>query len=178
MHPLKSHTSTRTRENISRPASGLVINAPASVLAGRESYQDLVNWYCSLLTRRTVCGGAAGNTPRTQKQAEWNETRNKTNSVVSLQNHCSYKMLSTKHQIKKRTWTTAMARERTEGVDATRVNMCVCCVWEPAWEVITRTSAINLLCFETSQACSFVFHLRIKITNYTTYPPLLPVKMP
>jgi len=27
-----------------------------------ESYQDLVNWHISLLTRRTVCGRAAGNT--------------------------------------------------------------------------------------------------------------------
>jgi len=35
------------------------------------SYQDLINWYCSLLTRRTVCGRAAGNTLRTQKQTEW-----------------------------------------------------------------------------------------------------------
>ena len=29
------------------------------------SYQDLVNWYCGLLTRRTVCGRAAGNSRRT-----------------------------------------------------------------------------------------------------------------
>jgi len=47
------------------------------------SYQDLVNWYCSLLTRCTVCGRAAGNTPRTQ-----NQTRNCTNSVVAQQDHC------------------------------------------------------------------------------------------
>jgi len=32
------------------------------------TYPDLVNWYCSLLTRRTVCGRAAGNTPRPQKK--------------------------------------------------------------------------------------------------------------
>jgi len=38
-----------------------------------RSYQDLVNWYCSHLTRHTVCGRTAGNTPRTQKQTEWNE---------------------------------------------------------------------------------------------------------
>jgi len=38
------------------------------------SYQDLVNWFCSLLTRRTVCGRAAGNSPRTQKkQVNWNQ---------------------------------------------------------------------------------------------------------
>jgi len=39
------------------------------------SYQDLVNWYCSLFTRRTVCGQAKGSTSRTQKQTESNETR-------------------------------------------------------------------------------------------------------
>ena len=50
------------------------------------AYQDLVNWYCSLLTRRTMCGRTAGNTPRTQKQ-----TRNCKNSVVALQDHCSQK---------------------------------------------------------------------------------------
>ena len=38
------------------------------------SYQDLVNWYCSLLIRRTVCGRAAGNTLRTQNRSERNET--------------------------------------------------------------------------------------------------------
>jgi len=45
----------------------------------------LVNWYCSLLTRRTVCGRAARNTPKTQKQTAWNEARNCTNSVLALQ---------------------------------------------------------------------------------------------
>jgi len=54
-----------------------VVSASASVLVGPRvrlsagSYQDLINWYCSLLTGRTVCGRAAGNTPRTQKQTEW-----------------------------------------------------------------------------------------------------------
>ena len=38
------------------------------------SYQDLLNWYCSLPSRHTVCRRAAGNTTRTQKQ-----TRNCTN---------------------------------------------------------------------------------------------------
>jgi len=68
------------------------------LLAG--SYQDHVNWYCSLLTRRTVCGRAAGNTPRTQKQTELNETRNCTKSVVALHDHCSYKAPTTNHHIK------------------------------------------------------------------------------
>ena len=31
-------------------------------------YQDLVNWCCSLLTRRTVCGRAAGNSPKPRKK--------------------------------------------------------------------------------------------------------------
>ena len=66
------------------------------------SYQDLVNWYCSLLTSRTVCGRAAVNTPRTQKHIKWNETRNCTNSVVALQDHCSYKAPTTNHHIKKK----------------------------------------------------------------------------
>jgi len=60
--------------NILRPALVLVVSASASVLVGREfsagSYQDLINWYCSLLTRCTVYGRAAGNTSRTQKQTE------------------------------------------------------------------------------------------------------------
>jgi len=68
------------------------------LLAG--SYQGLINWYCSLLTRRTVCGRAAGNTPRTQTQTEWNESRNCTNSVVALQDHCSYKAPTTNHHKK------------------------------------------------------------------------------
>ena len=67
-----------------------------------RSYQDHVNWYCSFLTMRTVCRRAAGNTPRTQKQTEWNETRNCTNSVVALLDHCSYKVPTTNHHIKKK----------------------------------------------------------------------------
>jgi len=62
--------------------------------------QDLANWYCSLLTRRMVCGRAAESTLRTQKQTEWNETRICTNTVVALQDHCSHKT-PTKHHIKK-----------------------------------------------------------------------------
>ena len=45
-------------------ALGLVVSVSASVLVGRgfsaEFYQDLVNWYCSLLTRRTVFRRATG----------------------------------------------------------------------------------------------------------------------
>jgi len=58
------------------------------------SYQDLVNWY-NLLTGRTVCGRAVGNTPWRQKQ-----TRSCRNSVVALQNHCSYEAPTTNHHIK------------------------------------------------------------------------------
>jgi len=54
-----------------------------------------VNWYCSLLTRRTVCGRAAGNTLRTRNQSERNETeiaqtqswRYKTLVVIKCQQH-------------------------------------------------------------------------------------------
>ena len=70
------------------------------------SYEDLVCWYCSLLTRHTVYRRAAGNTPRTQKkQTEWNEARNCTNSVVAfavIKRHCSYKAPTTNHHIKKK----------------------------------------------------------------------------
>jgi len=68
------------------------------LLAG--SYQDLVNWYCSLLTRRTVYGRAAGNTIRTHNQPSENEPRNCTISVLALQDHCSYKAPTTNHHIK------------------------------------------------------------------------------
>jgi len=87
------------------PARGLVVSASASVLVGARvrlsagSYQDLINWYCSLLTRRTVCGRAAGNTPRSQTQTEWHESRNWTNSVLALQDHCCYKAPTTNHHI-------------------------------------------------------------------------------
>ena len=90
------------------PARGLVVSASASVLVGPRvrlssgSHRDLINWCCSLLTRRTVCGRAAGNTPRTQKQTEWSESRNCTNSVLALQDHCSYKAPTTNHHIKQK----------------------------------------------------------------------------
>ena len=64
------------------------------------SYQALVNWYCSLLTRRTVYGRAAGNTIRTQNQPSENEPSNCTISVLALQDHCSYKAPTTNHHIK------------------------------------------------------------------------------
>jgi len=55
-----------------RPSRGLVVNASASVLVDRVflagPYQDFVNWYCSLLTRRTVYGRAVGTTTRTRNK--------------------------------------------------------------------------------------------------------------
>jgi len=48
----------------------------SSIRLSAGSYQDLVNWYCSLLTRRTVYGRAAGNTTRTQNNPSENEPRN------------------------------------------------------------------------------------------------------
>ena len=79
-------------------SSGKLGAGRSRVRLAARSYQDLVNWSCSLLTRCTVCGRrAAGNTPRTQK-----ETRNCTNSVVALQDQCSYAAPTTNHHIKKR----------------------------------------------------------------------------
>ena len=42
----------------------------------------------------------------------------------------------------------------TERVNATRVNMCFSLIWKPAWDVVTRTSVINLLCFKTVRSFS------------------------
>jgi len=51
-----------------------------------RSYQDLVNWYCSLLIRRTVCGRAAGNTSRTQHKPEIVQTQSwRYKTVVVIQ---------------------------------------------------------------------------------------------
>jgi len=82
------------------------------LLAG--SYQDLVNWYCSLLTRRTVYGRAAElpytircteelqgtQSEHKTNQPSENEPRNCTISVLALQDHCSYKAPTTNHHIK------------------------------------------------------------------------------
>jgi len=65
---------------IQRPARGLVVSAFALVLVRREfdSWPGLTKtliWYYILLTRRTVCGRAAGNTIWTREQKnEWTET--------------------------------------------------------------------------------------------------------
>jgi len=101
---LRHHSAQRLdgRRLVTLVLSPLVVSASASALVGSRvrlsagSYQDLANWCCNLLTRRAVCGRAAGNTPRTQKQA-----RNCSNSVVALQDHCSYKAPTTNHHIKK-----------------------------------------------------------------------------
>jgi len=66
------------------------------------SCQDLVNWYCSLLSRRTMYGRAAWNTLRTQKGTGWNESRNCTNPVVALQDNCNCKAPTTDQHLKKR----------------------------------------------------------------------------
>ena len=91
----------------------------ASVLG---SYQDLVNLYCSLLTRRTVYGRAAGNSPRTTTIInKWNETWKtwKRNSVMALQDHCSYKAPTTNHHIKQTflfsPWWSWLHRQRNVG---------------------------------------------------------------
>jgi len=74
-----------------RPARGLVASSSASVLAGRE-----FDSRSGLTKTAAVCGRAAGDKPRTQK-----ETRNCSNSVVALQDHCSYKAPKTNHHVKK-----------------------------------------------------------------------------
>jgi len=95
------HNKQKTMDQPAVQSSGKCVRFGAGRSRVRESYQDLVNWYCSLLTRRTVCGRSAGNTPRTQTNTEWNETINCTNSVVALQDHCSYKAPTTNHHNKK-----------------------------------------------------------------------------
>jgi len=64
------------------------------------SYQDFANWYCSLLTRRKVCGRAAENTPRTQNKPS--EMKPEIVSVVALHDHCSNKAPTTNHHSKKK----------------------------------------------------------------------------
>jgi len=64
------------------------------------SYKDLVNWNCSLLTSRTMYGRASGNTTRKQNKPSENEPRNCTNSVLALQDLCSYQASTTNHHIK------------------------------------------------------------------------------
>jgi len=55
-----------------KPACGLLVIASAALLVGQEYdswpvfSQTLEYWYCTLLTRRTVCRRAGGNTPTTQ----------------------------------------------------------------------------------------------------------------
>jgi len=75
---LRTHNVISNGDCMTTVQSGKFVRFGASrsrVQLSPRSYQDLVNWYCSLLTRRTVCRKAAGNTPRTQKQTELNETR-------------------------------------------------------------------------------------------------------
>jgi len=62
------------------------------ILFSAGFYQDFVTWHCSLLTRCTICGRTARNTPKTQKQP-----RNCTNSVVMLQDQCSYTVVTVTH---------------------------------------------------------------------------------
>ena len=81
VHSLVCGLSFRVRYcdfHLTRPRAGIKC---ARFGAGRSgvwlsagSWQDLVNWYCSLLTRRTVCGRSAGNTISTQNRSERNET--------------------------------------------------------------------------------------------------------
>ena len=78
-------------------AHGLVVSASASVLVA--SYQDHLTWYCSLLTRRTVRGWAAGNTRWTHTKNEIVQTqswRYKTIVVIKHQQKPPYQKTATK----------------------------------------------------------------------------------
>ena len=99
LHLLKVHFLFNS--TVSPAIDILVVSASASVLVGREfdSWPGLtktLNWYCSFLTRRTVCGSAAGNTTRTHKK-----TRELKQQLYKLSRSatrpCSYKAPTTNH---------------------------------------------------------------------------------
>jgi len=77
-------------------ARGLVVSASASVLVGQsdslpgftKTFQDLVNWVCSLFTRRTVGGRVAGTIQKAK--IECSDIRPCKNSVVVLQTSCCH----------------------------------------------------------------------------------------
>jgi len=57
----------------SGPARGKCVPFDAGrsrVRLSAGSYQDLVNWYCSFLTRRTVCGRAVKTLVTLKKKSE------------------------------------------------------------------------------------------------------------
>ena len=73
------------------------------------SYQDLVNWCCSLLTRRTVCGRAAGNTLRTQNRSGRNETEIVQTQSWRYKTFSCYKVPTTNHHNKQTSSTVNMS---------------------------------------------------------------------
>jgi len=83
------------------------LGAGRSNVLSPGSYQDLKKWYCSLLSRRTVCRRAAESTSRIQNKSHSNESRHCTNSVVALQDHYSCWAPSTKHHMNQICWVTA-----------------------------------------------------------------------
>ena len=62
------------------------------------SYQNLVYWYCSLLTKRALCWRAAGVMYNAKKQIKWYPTFQTLN--IGATNHCGCKASST-HYLKK-----------------------------------------------------------------------------
>ena len=65
------------------------------------SYQDLVNWYFGLLTRRTVYGKSCRELTQNIKTSRVKmKPEIVHNSVVALQDHGSYKAPTTNHHIK------------------------------------------------------------------------------
>jgi len=75
------------------PFCSLCFSVVKKVRLSAGSHQDLVNCYCSLLTRRTVCGRAAGNTTGTQKTSELKQKLYKTSRGSTRP--CGYKVPTT-----------------------------------------------------------------------------------
>ena len=99
------------------------------VESSAKSYQDLVNWSCSLLTRRTVCGRAARNLPRIQKTNRVKWSRNCTTSVVALQDQCSYKTPTSNHHIQKISGDRIMTlKHQWRYLNLTRNSFCILCL--------------------------------------------------
>jgi len=96
-YKIDQNNQTTTQTTQTWPVRGLVVSASASVLVA--SYQDHLTWYCSLLTRRTVRGWAAGNTRWTHTKNEIVQTqswRYKTIVVIKHQQKPPYQKTATK----------------------------------------------------------------------------------
>ena len=86
------------------PARGLVVSASVSVLVGRE-FDRLLPRPCKLVLQPSyqthgVRKSCRELTQNDNKKNKWTETWNCRNSVVALQDHCSYQAPTTNHHIK------------------------------------------------------------------------------